>query len=86
MVAWDHVTRDDVVRAIQEYDRLGPEGFFSEHDFAPATTYSMSWSGTNAVTRRKQSWAQLMSSPRASALAPVISRAERPALSGCSES
>jgi hypothetical protein len=38
MVAWDQVTRADVVRAIQAYDRLGPEGFFSEHGFAPATT------------------------------------------------
>jgi hypothetical protein len=24
-VQWDQVKRDDVVRAIQEYDRLGPE-------------------------------------------------------------
>jgi len=36
MVAWDHVTRADVMRAIQEYDRLGPEEFFAEHGFAPA--------------------------------------------------
>ena len=43
MVAWDHVTRDDVLRAIQEYDRLGPEGFFSEHGFAPTTTYELVW-------------------------------------------
>ena len=42
MVAWDHVTRADVVQAIQEYDRLGPEGFF-EHGFAPATTYELVW-------------------------------------------
>jgi hypothetical protein len=26
------------VRALQEYDRLGPERFFSEHGFAPTTT------------------------------------------------
>ncbi len=31
MVAWDHVTRSDVLRAIKEYDRLGPERFFSAH-------------------------------------------------------
>ena len=43
MVAWDQVTRADVVRAIQEYDRLGPQGFFSEHGFAPATTYELVW-------------------------------------------
>jgi len=27
MVAWDHVTRRDVLRAIREYDRVGPEQF-----------------------------------------------------------
>ena len=41
MVAWDHVTRDHVLRAIKEYDRLGPERFFSEHGFAPTTTYEL---------------------------------------------
>ena len=84
MVAWDHVTRADVVQAIQEYDRLGRRG--SSLSMASPRPRLMSWSGTNAVTRRKQSWARLMSSPRASALPPVISRAGRPALSGCSES
>jgi hypothetical protein len=43
MVAWDRVTRDDVLRAIKEYDRLGPERFFAEHGFAPATTYELDW-------------------------------------------
>jgi hypothetical protein len=43
MVAWDHVTRTDVLRAIQEYDRLGAEGFFSAHGFAPTTTYELVW-------------------------------------------
>jgi hypothetical protein len=43
MVAWDHVTLDDVLRAIQEYDRLGPEAFFSGHGFAPTTTYELVW-------------------------------------------
>ena len=43
MVAWDRVTRDDVVRAIEEYDRLGPEAFFTEHGFAPTTTYELVW-------------------------------------------
>jgi hypothetical protein len=42
-VIWDPVTRDDVVRALQEYDRLGPEGFFSAHGFAPTTTYDLVW-------------------------------------------
>jgi hypothetical protein len=46
MVPWGHVTRDDVLRAIQEYDRLGPEQFFSEHGFAPTTTYDLVWDRT----------------------------------------
>ena len=32
-----------VVRAIKEYDRLGPERFFSEHGFAPTTTNELVW-------------------------------------------
>jgi hypothetical protein len=43
MVAWDHVTHDDVLHAIQEYDRLGPKDFFSAHGFAPTTTYELVW-------------------------------------------
>src|SRR5262245_43330993 len=45
MVTWDSVTRADVLRAIKEYDRLGPERFFSEHGFAPTTTYELNWEG-----------------------------------------
>jgi len=37
------VTPADVERALQEYDRLGPERFFSEHGFAPTTTYELVW-------------------------------------------
>ena len=44
-MAWDHVTSSDVLRAIKEYDRLGPERFFSEHGFAPTTTYELAWEG-----------------------------------------
>ena len=29
MVTWNRVTRADVLRAIKDYDRLGPERFFS---------------------------------------------------------
>jgi len=43
MVAWDNVTRADVMRAIHEYDRLGPKAFFAEHGFAPTTTYDLVW-------------------------------------------
>jgi hypothetical protein len=42
-IAWDEVTHAHVVRAIQEYDDLGPERFFSEHGFAPTTTYDLVW-------------------------------------------
>ena len=42
-VKWDGVTRGEVLRAIREYERLGPEKFFSEHGFAPTTTYDMIW-------------------------------------------
>ena len=41
--AWDQVTHADVLRALQEYDRLGPKRFFSEHGFAPTTTYELVW-------------------------------------------
>ena len=40
-VPWDRVTRDDVLRAIKEFDQLGPERFYSEHGFAPTTTYEL---------------------------------------------
>ena len=40
-VTWDSVDREDVLRAIKEYDELGPDGFFSEHGFAPTTTYEL---------------------------------------------
>ena len=43
MVTWDRVTRSAVLHAIRDYDRLGPEQFFSEHGFAPATTYELVW-------------------------------------------
>ena len=42
-VMWDQVTHADVVRAIQEYDQLGPEAFFAAHGFAPTTTYDLVW-------------------------------------------
>ena len=44
MVTWDQVTRSDVLRAIEEYDKLGPEEFFAAHGFAPTTTYDLVWS------------------------------------------
>src|SRR5438552_3988939 len=43
LIAWDKVAHADVLRAIQEYDRLGPERFFSAHGVAPTTTYDLVW-------------------------------------------
>lgn len=43
MVAWDKVTRDDVVRAIGDYDRLGPGQFFAQHGFGPSRSYELIW-------------------------------------------
>jgi hypothetical protein len=42
-IAWDQVSNAHVERALEEYDRLGSERFFSEHGFAPATTYELVW-------------------------------------------
>ena len=42
-IAWDQVTHADVLRAVEEYDQLGPERFFSEHGFAPTTTHDLIW-------------------------------------------
>ena len=42
-VMWNHVTHKDVLRAIREYDRLGPKAFFSVHGFGPTTTYDLVW-------------------------------------------
>ncbi len=41
MVTWDDVTRTEVLRAIRQYDRLGPERFFAAHGFVPTTTYEL---------------------------------------------
>jgi hypothetical protein len=41
MVTWDKVTAANVVTAIEEYDRLGPDAFFAAHGFAPTTTYEL---------------------------------------------
>ncbi|TIR15502.1 MAG: hypothetical protein E5X34_28810 [Mesorhizobium sp.] len=43
MIAWDPVTRAHVLRAMEDYDRLGPERFLAEHGFAPTTTYELAW-------------------------------------------
>jgi hypothetical protein len=42
-ISWEQVTNADVMRALREYDELGPARFFSEHGFAPTTTYDLVW-------------------------------------------
>jgi hypothetical protein len=37
------VARGDVLRAIKEYDRLGPDRFFSQHGFGPSRSYELIW-------------------------------------------
>ena len=41
VITRDRVTRDHVVRAIHEYDKLGADRFFSETGFGPTTTYDL---------------------------------------------
>ena len=45
MVAWSRVTPEDVVRAAQEYDRLGAQDFFSAHGFGPSGSYQLVFEG-----------------------------------------
>ena len=37
------VNHDHVVQAIKEYDRLGPEAFFSAHGYGPSRSYELVW-------------------------------------------
>jgi hypothetical protein len=41
VITWDRVTHDHVLRAIHEYDKLGPERFCAETGFGPTTTYDL---------------------------------------------
>jgi hypothetical protein len=37
------VDRDAVLRAIKEYDRLGPDRFFADHGFGRSRSYELVW-------------------------------------------
>jgi hypothetical protein len=37
------VTRDNVLAAIEEYDRLGPDAFFAAHGYGPSRNYELVW-------------------------------------------
>jgi hypothetical protein len=43
MVSWDEVTHADVLRALREYDRLGPDEFFAHHGFSRTLSYDLVW-------------------------------------------
>jgi hypothetical protein len=43
MVDWNRVSKADVVGAIDEYDRIGADGFFSKHGFGPSRSYELVW-------------------------------------------
>jgi hypothetical protein len=44
-LSWDRVSAEDVKGALEDFDRLGADGFFAEHGFAPTTTYKLVWQG-----------------------------------------
>ena len=37
------VARRDVLQAMKEYDRLGPDRFFSKHGFGRSRSYELVW-------------------------------------------
>jgi hypothetical protein len=39
------VTHSDVLRAIKEFDRLGPDAFFAAHGYGPSRNYELVWRG-----------------------------------------
>jgi hypothetical protein len=43
VVEWDQVSREDVLAALEDYDRLGAEQFFSQHGYGPSRTYELVW-------------------------------------------
>ncbi|MEU4292505.1 hypothetical protein AB0E63_30135 [Kribbella sp. NPDC026596] len=42
-IDWTPVTRADVIIAMEDYRRLGADGFFAAHGFGPTTTYDLVW-------------------------------------------
>jgi len=43
VVAWYRVSRDNVLAALQEYDRVGAEEFFARHGYGPSRSYELIW-------------------------------------------
>lgn len=44
-IDWSQVAAADVTRAMEEYDSLGAEQFFTKRGFAPTTTYDLTANG-----------------------------------------
>lgn len=84
MEARGQVSREYVLRAMREYDRLGPEQFFSAHGFAPTTTYELVRDKRRYPPKAILGTAYELAT--ASALAPATSRAGRPVPSRSSPS
>jgi hypothetical protein len=43
-IAWERVSKADIIQAMEAYDQLGAARFFEAHGFAPTTTYDLVWS------------------------------------------
>jgi hypothetical protein len=43
MVNWDGVSRENVLAAIEEYDRVGADEFFAQHGYGPSRSYELVW-------------------------------------------
>ena len=56
---------DDVLSAVKQYHRLGPERFFAEHGFGPSRSYGLVWE--KRAYPHKAIWARPTSWPRANA-------------------
>jgi hypothetical protein len=50
-VHWTRVTRADVIRAVEEYDRLGQDRFLAEYGFGRATAYLLIYDGRSYDSR-----------------------------------
>ena len=82
MVNWDSVSRHDVDRAMEEYDRLGAETFFANYGFAPTTTYELVAKGRRYPPKATLGRG-LRARDRQKSRTPVTSRAARAAPSAC---
>jgi hypothetical protein len=41
VVDWKPVSRDHVLAALQEYDRIGADKFFAQHGYGPSRSYEL---------------------------------------------